>query len=83
MTLAKLIENAAERLNEASARIVEARKKPATAANLAEWLDALTDFSLALSDIATYNNESVHEKIQEISRRAKLGDMKLGHDKGR
>lgn len=82
MSLAKLIENAAERLHVASVRIADARMKPATPANLAEWLEALTDFSLALSDIATYNNESVHEKIQEISRRAKLGDMKPKDKKG-
>ena len=75
MTLMKLIDHAAQRMEEASGRITEARKLPATPANLAEWLAGLTDYVLALSDLVTYNNESAHEKIQEISRRTKLGPL--------
>jgi hypothetical protein len=73
MPLAKLLEDAARRLEDATKRTDAARKKPASVESLAEWLAALTDFGRALSDIQAYNNESIHEKLQEISQRAKLG----------
>jgi hypothetical protein len=81
MSLAKLLENAADRLEEAAARIEQARSKPATTANQAEWLAALTDYTRARADIQAYNNESVHEKLQEIAGRARLGPLGSGGGK--
>ena len=69
MSLPKHLENAVARLNEASVRIEQARAKPLTLENQRDWLNALTDFSLALSDIHEYNNESIHEKLHEIAGR--------------
>jgi hypothetical protein len=37
-----------------------------------EWLDALNDFSAALSDIQRYTNESVHEQLHELAERIGL-----------
>jgi len=73
MTLKNHLENAAERLEEAGARIGLARERATSLESLAEWLAALTDYSQALADIHSFNNESVHEKIQELSRRTKAG----------
>jgi len=69
MTLAKHVEEAAARLKEATWRIEQARAMPATAESLREWLDALTDFSLALSELHQLNNESIHEKLNELAGR--------------
>lgn len=66
MSLASHVEDAVVRLKEAQARIVEARAKPATSETTQEWLEALSDFALALADIQTFNNESVHEKLHEL-----------------
>lgn len=72
MSLPKHLEEAVARLKEASLRIEQARDKPATLDNQKEWLAALTDFSMALSDIQEYNNESIHEKLHEIAARTGL-----------
>jgi hypothetical protein len=63
------LEEAAARLNEASWRIDQARTKPLTEDTQREWLAALTEFSLALSDIQRFNNESIHEKLQALTGR--------------
>ena len=78
MALTKHLEEAAQRLEQASARIEAAREKPSNVESLAEWLAALTDFTRALADIHSFNNESLHEKVQEISRRTKLGSLAPG-----
>jgi len=54
----------------ASFRIDEARQGPVTCENQKVWLEALTDYCLALSEVQSYNNESVHEKIHELAGRA-------------
>jgi hypothetical protein len=78
MSLKKLIASAAQRMEVATAKITETRNLPPTQANLVEWMEALTDYTLALTDLVTYNNESAHEKIQEISARTKLGPLGPG-----
>lgn len=62
-------------LKAASARIDDARAKPASIDSVHEWLAALTDFCLALSDIQSFNNESVHEKLHELAGRAGLREF--------
>jgi hypothetical protein len=63
------LEAAAARLSEASWRIDRAKDKPFTSESQREWLAALTDFSLALSDIQRFNNESIHEKLHDLTGR--------------
>ncbi|MDE3017648.1 MAG: hypothetical protein KGI53_01395 [Nitrospirota bacterium] len=72
MALPKHLDEAVARLKGASLQIERVRAKPATLDNQQAWLAALTDFSMALSDIQEYNNESIHEKLHEIAARAGL-----------
>jgi hypothetical protein len=72
MSVPKHLEEAAAKLKEAAFRIEEARKGPVTCENQNIWLAALTDYCAALSDIQTYNNESVHEKLHELAGRTGL-----------
>ena len=72
MTVPKHLEEAAARLKDASLRIAAVRELPFTAENQRAWLEALSDFCVALSDIQTYNNESVHEKLHELAGRIGL-----------
>ena len=67
MSLPKHLEEAAQRLKDASFRIEAARAKPPTLASLQVWLAALTDYGQALSDIQRLNNESIHEKLHAIA----------------
>ena len=70
MTVPKHLNEAAAKLKEASFRIDEARQGPLTCENQKLWLEALTDYCLALSEVQSYNNESTHEKIHELAGRA-------------
>lgn len=72
MALPKQLEKAAARLEEATWRIDQARNKPLSLESLHEWLNALTDFSLAQSEIHQLNNESIHEKLHELAGRVHL-----------
>lgn len=67
MSVSRHLEEAAERLRQASALIVQIRTGPVTCENQNLWLAALTDYCQALADIQTYNNESVHEKLHELA----------------
>lgn len=67
MALPKQLEEAAARLEEATWRIDQARDKPLSLESLQEWLNALTDFALAQSEIHQLNNESIHEKLHELA----------------
>jgi len=69
MSVPKHLAEAAAKLKEASFRIDEARQGPVTCENQKVWLEALTDYCLALSEVQSYNNESVHEKIHELAGR--------------
>lgn len=67
MSLKQLLESATAKMEEASARIQQARAEPASIENLRTWLDALTDYTTALAEIQSYNNESVHEKLHDLA----------------
>jgi hypothetical protein len=67
MAIPKHLDDAVVRLKEASARIQEAREKPLALETLRDWLESLTDYCVALSDIHAFNNESVHEKLHELA----------------
>jgi len=70
MTVPKHLNEAAAKLKEASFRIDEVREGPVTCENQKVWLEALMDYCLALSEVQSYNNESVHEKLHELAGRA-------------
>jgi hypothetical protein len=67
MAIPEHLEEAADRLKEASYRLDDARAKPATLESLREWLEALTTYTTALGDIHQATNESVHEKLNAIT----------------
>jgi hypothetical protein len=67
MTVARHLEEAAARLQDAEARISKVREGPDTHENQRIWLEALTAYCHALADIHTYNNESIHEKLHELA----------------
>lgn len=69
MTVSRHVEEAADRLKEAARQIALARESPATCDNQKVWLEALTAYCEALTDIHTYNNESIHEKLHELAGR--------------
>lgn len=69
MSVPKHLAEAAAKLKEASFRIAEARQGPVTCENQKVWLEALTDYCLALSEVQSYHNESVHEKLHELAGR--------------
>jgi hypothetical protein len=78
MTVPKHLENAVAKLKEAEFRIDEARQGPVTCENQKLWLEALTDYCLALSEVQSYNNESVHEKLHELAGRAGVRKFPAG-----
>lgn len=75
MSVPRHLEDAAARIKEATRRIAQAREGPTTCENQKVWLEALTDYCQALTDIQTYNNESVHEKLHELA--GKIGLKKF------
>ena len=72
MTVSRHVEDAAEKLKEAAQRIALAREGPDNVQNQRVWLEALTAYCEALADIHTYNNESIHEKLQALAGRIGL-----------
>lgn len=81
MALPKQLEEATARLEEATWRIDQARNKPLSQESLQEWLNALTDFSLAQSEIHQLNNESIHEKLHELAGQVHLKFRSTGPQK--
>jgi hypothetical protein len=69
MALKQHVEEAADRLKDASVRIDEARAKPATLEHLQEWLGALTDYSRAVADLHDLDMEAMQENLDDLVRR--------------
>ena len=82
MAVPKHLDEAVVRLKKAAVRVEAARAKPVTVKNLQQWLVALSDFAVALSDIQSFNNESVHEKLHELAARAGLREFPSTGAKG-
>ena len=78
MTVPKHLDNAAAKMKEASFRIEAARQGPVTCENQNVWLEALTDYCMALSEVQAYCNESVHEKLHELAGRTGLRKFPAG-----
>ena len=72
MALPKHLTESVSKLEQAASRIEEARAKPVTLESLQEWLMALTDYSMTVSEIHQLNNESIHEKLHELAGRIGL-----------
>lgn len=70
MSISKHLAEAISQLELASIRIEAASSSALDVAAIREWLSALTAYVHALADIQTYQNESVHEKLQLLARRA-------------
>ncbi len=78
MTVPKHLDQAAAKITEATFRIEDARQGPLTCENQKVWLEALTDYCLALSEVQAYCNESVHEKLHELAGRIGLRKFPAG-----
>jgi len=63
----KHLEEAAKRLEAASYRIEQAREQPLSPESQREWLEGLTEFCMALSDVQEFSTESLHEKLHELA----------------
>jgi hypothetical protein len=72
MAVPKQLDHAAEQLRRAGARIEAARQQPLSMESVREWLEGLTEFASALSDVQGFNNESVHEKLHDLAARVGL-----------
>jgi hypothetical protein len=78
MAVPKHVDQAAARLQEAGRRIEAIRQQPLSLESAREWLEALTDLSMALSDIQSFNNESVHEKLHQLAARMGIKNFPTG-----
>jgi hypothetical protein len=67
MAVPKHLEEAAKRLEAASYRIEQAREKPLSPESQREWLEGLTEFCMALSDVQEFATESLHEKLHALA----------------
>jgi hypothetical protein len=67
----KHLEEAAKRLEAASYRIEQARMNAGedalTPETQREWLEGLTEFCLALSDVQEYSTESLHAQLHALA----------------
>ena len=78
MSVPKHLEAAAAKIKGATFRIEEARQGPVTCENQKVWLEALTDYCLALSEVQAYCNESIHEKLHELAGRTGIRKFPAG-----
>jgi len=77
MSLPKHLEEAVARMKDASGRIEHARAQPVSLEMLRDWIAAVSDFCLALSDVHSFNNESVHEELHELAERVGIKERPL------
>ena len=78
MTLPKHLEEAVAKLEQASYLIEQARAKSLTLDSVQEWLEGLTGYVKAATEIQQLNNESVHEKLHELAGRVGLRQFPTG-----
>ena len=72
MTLPRHLDEAVAKLEQASYQIDQARAKPLTLDSVREWLEGLTSYVRATTEIQQLDNESVHEKLHELAGRVGL-----------
>ena len=68
MALMKHLEEA-DRLKKSGAQMEEARGKPITPEIMHEWLNAVTEYSFALSDLHDINMEAMQEQLDDLTGR--------------
>lgn len=69
MALNRRLEEAADRLKMASLRIDEIRSRPASQDQMQEWLAALTDYVIAMTELHDLNMETLREDMDDFIRR--------------
>lgn len=82
MSLPKHLDEAAARMKDAATRIELAREQPVSLETLRGWVAAVSDFCLALSDVHSFNNESVHEELHALEERVGIKQHPLTGRKG-
>ena len=78
MTLPKHLDEAVAKLEQASYQIEQARAKSLTLDSVQEWLEGLTGYVMAVTEIQQLNNESVHEKLHDLAGRVGLRQFPTG-----
>ena len=67
MALPRLVDQAGARLEDAARRLAECRAASPSSENQKQWMIALTDYVLALTELHQFTNESVHEKLHQLA----------------
>lgn len=75
MTPEKNFSEAVHRLREARLRIEEAQERPASLESLQQWLSALTDYVMVLTDLQEYGDEALYEQLSEAAGRLGLTEF--------
>lgn len=68
MSTPLLIDTAASKLEAAAQRLHELRHRPRRPGQLIEWMNALTEYSLALAEVHQQTKLALHEQLQLLSR---------------
>lgn len=82
MATPALLQQAADRLELAQLKLAHFRESPSTPANTRRWLEALTDYALALGEVQAFAQESADERLQALERRvapAEQGSRPAAH----
>jgi hypothetical protein len=75
MALTQLMNAASDRMEAAAVKLRRVRQGPFTPSGLQEWLNALTDYALALGEVQAFSQESIHEKLQLLARDLHRSDL--------
>ena len=73
MATPQLMRSAAERMEEAEKKLREVRETPFTPEATREWLEALTQYALALGEVQEYSQQSIHEKLHALMPKRQAG----------
>ena len=75
MAIPRHLEEAVARLQASQTIIHQMRTKKTIPEDVRRWLEALSDACAAITDIESYNNESVHEKLHRLADHMRLKDF--------
>ena len=68
MSTLRLMDASESKMVAAAQRLQELRERPRRPGQLIEWMNALTEYSLALGEVHQHSQQSVHEQLQLLSR---------------
>lgn len=74
MAVPRQLDEAVARMERAALDLEAARSRPASPEGMRLWLEALTEYTLALGDVHRFTNESVHEKLHAVASRLGVRD---------